>query len=109
MKIFAYVVRDRLLGSYGSPIFDTKDKTEQVAGFKAGLLRYVDKFDPSFHDSELYYLGVFDNQTAELDFLAKPEYLCDLGAFYVAGIEYQQKVNKERLEAVKDEQSKKVD
>lgn len=78
-----YVLRNRLISAYNPPVFAVEDKES----FKTNLSRFCvlekDTAKKNHYDeSELYFLGTYNDTEGSFELLDKPEFIIDLGQFF---------------------------
>lgn len=71
-----YTIYDKVSATYGTPI---------AFANRAVAVRYLkNQFSPQTaylkQDSDIYYLGTYDQFTGEIKPLEKPEFVCNIGA-----------------------------
>lgn len=78
-----FCLRNRLISTYGDPFlhkYDAEDVKKEF--YKACVLDKEKSKAAFYHESELYFLGTFDDETASFSLLDKPEFIVDLSTFF---------------------------
>lgn len=82
MILKMYSVRDRQVGAYSKPVFDVLEPADLAEQFRRAIIQ-----DPALNKqlaySELYYLGTYDDKTADFVLISKPEFVDDLSQYFV--------------------------
>lgn len=78
-----YVLRNRLISSYNDPFFKELDgEAIKKEYYKFCVLEKDAALKNHLNECELYFIGTFNDESAEIQLLDKPEYICDLSTFF---------------------------
>lgn len=77
-----YAIYNKLIGAYNAPLFANEDKDSMSTQYKRYcILNKEDAKKAHFDESELYYLGDFDDITGQVN-AVKPEFIIAFNNFF---------------------------
>jgi len=78
-----YVLRNRLISAYLDPFIKVEDQKQVSIDLQRYcILNKEEAIRNHFNESELYFIGTYNDETGVFDLLAEKEFICDLGQYF---------------------------
>lgn len=80
MILFGYAYYNRKVGAYTDPRFETTTKENKIEAMqRAYVLTHDANTRRDLSESDLVFVGTFDDKSGEFELVGKPEFLCNFG------------------------------
>lgn len=79
-----YTFRNRKINAYGDPFVAVEDKEQQAKNVSRFCLLERDQAKKAHYDeSELYFIGTWNDEKGKLEQLDEPEFVCSFDNLFV--------------------------